>query len=258
MSYVPFLVRAIIAWLSVWSVRVLYVCVCAFVCVLECVYCLSVCVCVCVCVCVWNNNHTCLALWVKESVIVVPFIVTHPCPHTLTHALTHSGKCDCCSMQDIRDNIVSRTKAGMNTLTPSPPSPSSITTHPSHTHSDICGVEFTAGQDVGGGGLGRCGSIVTCVARGQSVYGKVVRFFSYICEQNNGMYAYIEWFRVPDYPMGGTPSVVRVQDTGVVCNIAKVMSICDIDPSRVIIERDDNKHCYYMCRIEGIDTVLRT
>ena len=49
------------------------------------------------------------------------------------------------------------------------------------------------------------------------------------------MYAYIEWFRVPDYPMGGTPSVVRVQDTGVVCNIAKVMSICDIDPSRVII-----------------------
>ena len=36
--------------------------------------------------------------------------------------------------------------------------------------------------------------------------------------------------------------------------VSKVVSIFDIDPSRVINERSDSENCYYMCRIEGIDT----
>ena len=58
-----------------------------------------------------------------------------------------------------------------------------------------------------------------------------------------------------DYPFDGTPLVVRVRDNALVCQVPKVVSIFDIDPSRVIIERCDKELCYYMCRIEGLDTV---
>ena len=146
---------------------------------------------------------------------------------------TYAGKCNCCSMDDIRNNLVSFARA------------------------DICGVQFTAGQALDGGRSGRCGSLVTCVVEGQSIYGRVVRFFVLNCTSNRGRnaYAYIEWLNMPEYPMGGTPLVVKVRDNGVCCLATPVVSIFDIDPSRVINERCDSEYAYYMCRIEGLDII---
>ena len=108
-----------------------------------------------------------------------------------------------------------------------------------------------------GNGRGRCGSVVTCVVRGRSVYGKIIKFFERLCEsETNGLFAYIEWLRMPHYPMDGTPLIVNVSDNAPVCFAPTVVSIFDIDPSRVIIERDDGENCYYMCRIEGLDTII--
>ena len=50
-------------------------------------------------------------------------------------------------------------------------------------------------------------------------------------------------------------TVVKVSDNAPVCPEPAVVSIFDIDPSRIINERDDDETCYYMCSIEGIDTV---
>ena len=118
------------------------------------------------------------------------------------------------------------------------------------------GVEYTAGEDIVVGK--RCGSIVTSVVDGQSMYAKVVKFFSSACEQNTGMYAFVEWMGVPDYPMCGTPIVVRLRDDAPACLASQVLSIFDIDPSRVVGERSDVENCYYMCRIEGIDTIIKS
>ena len=126
-----------------------------------------------------------------------------------------------------------------------------------YPRADICGVEFTAGQDLSGNRWGRCGSVVTCVVRGQSIYGKVIKFFERLCDSDtNSLFAYIEWFHMPEYPMNGTPLIVKVGDNAPICFASTVTSTFDIDPSRVINERDDGESCYYMCRIEGLDTII--
>ena len=56
--------------------------------------------------------------------------------------------------------------------------------------------------------------------------------------------------------MNGTPLIVKVRDNAPICFASTVVSIFDIDPSRVINERDDGESCYYMCRIEGLDTII--
>ena len=140
------------------------------------------------------------------------------------------GKCNCCSMENIRVKVTKSSKA------------------------NICGAYFTAGQDIGGDRNKRCGSIVTSVIAGQSMYGKVRAFFSSVCPHNQGVYAHIEWMRVPDYP-SGTPLVVRLRDNAAECTAPTVISILDIDPSRVICERSEVENSYYMCRIEGLDTI---
>ena len=118
----------------------------------------------------------------------------------------------------------------------------------SHDKANICGVEFIAGQSIDGAGSGRCGSLLTCVFEGRSVlHGEVVKFFTHICENMNELFVFIDWFRVPDYPMNGTPLVVRVSDNAITCHTPKVVSTFDMDPSRIIIERCDNETCYYVC-----------
>ena len=123
-----------------------------------------------------------------------------------------------------------------------------------NSKASICGVEFTADQDLAGDDYQTCGSVITCVINGQSMYGKVLKFFSHICRENDGLYTYVQWMNKTDYPFEGTPLVVRVCDNAQTFQ-PTVMSIFDIDPSRVIIERCDIESCYYVCRIEGLDTV---
>ena len=146
--------------------------------------------------------------------------------------ITIVGKCRCCSMQKLRGSLVYHSKA------------------------NICGVEFTAGQSLSGNGRGRCGSLMTCVMNGKSVYGRIVKFFKRVCDSDsNSLFAYIQWCRIPEYPMKGTPLIVKVRDNASACLVPPVVSIFDIDPSRVINERDDDEGCYYMCRIEGLDKI---
>ena len=141
------------------------------------------------------------------------------------------GKCGCCPMNNITNGIICHTKA------------------------KICGVEFTAGHNVDGGTRGTCGSVFTCVIDEQSLYGRVIKFFSHTCDAQKDLYAYVSWFNKPDYPFEGTPLVVRVKDDAQPVQSSTVISIFDIDPSRVIIERSDKEGCFYMCRIEGLDTI---
>ena len=101
--------------------------------------------------------------------------------------------------------------------------------------------------------------VVSYVCGGWTVriWSRVVKFFQLVCQTdpNNSLFAYIEWLCMPEYPMGGTPLVVRVSDNGRVCLAPQVVSIFDIDPSRIINERCGSEQSYYMCRIEGMDTV---
>ena len=127
-----------------------------------------------------------------------------------------------------------------------------------YSRCNICGVHFTANQCINGDCNKRCGSLITAVINGQSIYGKVVTFFvnTLRCPKNNAPgYAYVEWLNMPDYPMAGTPIVVRLSDNSPSCTESRVISIFDIDPSRIISERSDSERSYYMCRIEGTDTI---
>ena len=144
-----------------------------------------------------------------------------------------TGACNCCSLNNIRSAIICYAKA------------------------KICGVEFAAGHDIRGNQHGTCGSVVTCVVDGRSRYGLVSRFFSHSCDHNTGSFAIIEWLKKPDYPFMGTPLVVRIRDNSPpVCDSPRsIVSIFDIDPSRIIVDRSDEENSYYMCRIEGFDTV---
>ena len=69
------------------------------------------------------------------------------------------------------------------------------------------------------------------------------------------MYAYVEWWGAPEYTFFNTPLVVKIRDSAPACPAPRVISIFDIDPSRIIFERSDRDLSYFMCRIEGIDTI---
>ena len=140
------------------------------------------------------------------------------------------GKCACCCMDDIENGIILYHKA------------------------NICRVEFAAGQSIAGNKHRSCGSVITSVIDGQSRYGLVTHFFTHFCIHNVGMYARVRWMNKTDYPFEGTPLVVRIKDDAPQLP-QSIISIFDIDPSRIIVERSDTENCYYMCRIEGYDTI---
>ena len=97
--------------------------------------------------------------------------------------------------------------------------------------------------------------MITSVFRGQSYYGRVIKFFSSACNANKGMYAYVEWLGVPEYPFFDTSLIVRIRDNSRPCPAPQILSIFDIDPSRIIYLRSDTESSYWMCRIEGWDTI---
>jgi len=113
----------------------------------------------------------------------------------------------------------------------------------------IMGVHFRAGQ----WGSSRCGSVVTTVADGRSLYARV-RMFVRVDRGENPGYALVDWFSEPEYPTG-TPLVVRVKDDGSAIDSVRgsVIRITSIDPSRVIVEPDGDH--FYMMRDSGYDTV---
>ena len=130
----------------------------------------------------------------------------------------------------------------------------------SHSSAHICGSDFIANHPIGGcgveGKVKRCGSMIVCVIGGQSYYGRVIKFFRSACDRCDGMFAYVEWLGRPEYPFEGTPLIVRVRDSSPPCPARKIISIFDIDPTKIIYERSDEESSFYMLRLKGTDTIV--
>ena len=123
----------------------------------------------------------------------------------------------------------------------------------------MCGVDFTSGEDmrvvVDDESVKRCESVIVSVIDGQSCYGRVIKFFKSVCNKQSGSFAYVDWLGKPDYPFDNTPLIVRVRDNASVCPSPNVISILDIDPTKIIFGRDEGERCFYMLRLKGLDTI---
>ena len=117
----------------------------------------------------------------------------------------------------------------------------------------ILGKHFRAGE----WGSYRCGSVVTCVVGGRSLYARVNRFLKVDGDDCEG-YASVTWFGIPEYPFK-IPLVVKCreeQPAGLVSELGCIIRITAIDPSQVMVERTiDRVHCFMM-RDSGWDTFL--
>ena len=127
----------------------------------------------------------------------------------------------------------------------------------SHSKAIIGGKDFTAGESLISGR--RCGSVVTMVKRGRSVYGLVKRFIRVLCGCVRVYdFAIVSWFPLPVYP-DGDPLTVRIALEGVddVNDIGDVdvVSLNDIQPSRVLVEIDSENDSMYMMRKDGVDVI---
>ena len=126
----------------------------------------------------------------------------------------------------------------------------------SHFTALIGGKRFNAGEKLRPGV--RCGSVLTMVRGGRSVYGLVKQFLRVVCACNCFVdFVVVTWFPFPDYP-DGDPLTVRILLNGLnVNNITEigVVPLYDIQPSRVGVEKDNEYDCMYMLRIDGTDTI---
>lgn len=116
----------------------------------------------------------------------------------------------------------------------------------------ILGKHFRAGE----WGSYRCGSVVTCVVQGRSLYARVERFLKVDGDDCEG-YASVTWFGIPEYPLK-FPVVVKCreeQPADLLSELGCIIRITAIDPSQVMVERStDRVHCFMM-RDSGFDTV---
>jgi len=116
----------------------------------------------------------------------------------------------------------------------------------------ILGVHFRANE---WGKSPRCGSVVTCVMEGRSLYARVNKF---LCVENDDCpgYASVTWFGAPEYPFDH-PIVTRVTLNGHDLNrkYGCIIKITQIDPSPVMVECPERVGgAYHMMRDSGYDT----
>lgn len=117
----------------------------------------------------------------------------------------------------------------------------------------ILGKHFRAGE----WGSYRCGSVVTCVMDGRSLYAKVNRFLKVDDDDQCEGYASVTWFGAPEYPLGN-PLVVKCSEKepeDLVEELGSIISIRDIDPSQVMVERTIDQIYCFMMRDSGFDTI---
>lgn len=125
----------------------------------------------------------------------------------------------------------------------------------------ICGIRFTAGENIAGcvksgWRSNRCGSVFTVVTGGVSRYGIVDVFFGCGDDDEEG-YACVRWFHRPTYPYPCRSTVLMVEignRFGFGEGLPSVISIRDIDPTRVLLEMCEDRKMFVM-RLEGFDTV---
>ena len=118
----------------------------------------------------------------------------------------------------------------------------------------IGGKRFNAGERLIVGR--RCGSVVTMVKMGRSVYGLVKCFYRVCCSCNVFTdFVVLTWFPPTEYP-DRDPLTVRISLNGVdVNNITSldVVPLYSIQPSRVAVRFDRTNDCMYVMRLEGLD-----
>ena len=123
-----------------------------------------------------------------------------------------------------------------------------------HKRAKICGVKFTSGESIEGvkrsadDKMLRCGSVITLVAGGRSLYAWVIKFLSF----DKIHLAHVRWLPIPEYPCGN-PVVVLLRNCGPIPDRPCTVNLTDIDPSRVAILNEET--CKYMLRLTGIDTM---
>lgn len=124
----------------------------------------------------------------------------------------------------------------------------------------VCGRRFTAGEPLSGVSRSgwrnkRCGSLVTTVVDGRSRYALVSHFI----EKSDGegdRYAVVEWLPVPTYPYHPNPLVVFLMDGDPVgVGLSCLLSLEDIEPTGICIERCEVDHGYYVYRMDGLDHI---
>ena len=100
----------------------------------------------------------------------------------------------------------------------------------------IMGTPFTAGEWPK---HPRCGSVITVVKDGRSLFARVINFFQVIDDVNPG-YAHVQWFSEPDYLYADNPLGARCRVDGSVLNhtYGRIVRITEIVPSQIMVERD--------------------
>ena len=107
------------------------------------------------------------------------------------------------------------------------------------------------------GNTPRCGSVITCVINGRSLYARVKRFIKVDDDACPG-YASVDWFSAPVYLFDDViPLGVSVTEDGVAVERevgTTILRITQIDPSPIMVERDVVNGRFVMMRDSGYDT----
>jgi hypothetical protein len=100
----------------------------------------------------------------------------------------------------------------------------------------------------------RCGSVVTCVVNGRSVYARVIKFVRVDDGDECPGYACVRWFSEPTYVNSLCPRV-NLNGADVYGEVGvNVIRITQIDPSQVHVETVPGTNDFYMMRDSGYDT----
>ena len=124
-----------------------------------------------------------------------------------------------------------------------------------HTSCKIGGKRFNPGEVLRVGK--RCGSVVTMVSGGKSVYGLIKFCYRVCCRCNSFVdFLVVNWFPHPSYP-DRDPLTVTIDIGGLDIDNPTQMCVIPlyyIQPSRIAVELDINNDTMNMLRLEGIDT----
>ena len=128
----------------------------------------------------------------------------------------------------------------------------------SHSVAYIGGKHFCPGEKLIPGR--RCGSVIVSKIGGRSMYGLVKKFVQVICNCVGVRminFALVTLLPRPVYP-DNDPLTVRINLNGNDMNTMDnqvVLSLNDIQPSRVIVDIDSSNDCLYMMRVDGYDVL---
>ena len=89
------------------------------------------------------------------------------------------------------------------------------------------------------------------------MYARVNRFIKVDGDDGAG-YASVTWFGAPEYPAHPNPILVRCREDDpdrLVDAYGCIVSIEDIDPSQVMVEREEDHVYCWMMRDTGYDTI---